>query len=167
MIRKSYAVRKLDYELTRERLKMAKIPEDSTPIQNLIGSAPAVFLQDGGTKIFCLQGVPPEMKAIFEKRVLPLVKKGVGRFVAQEINYDVRGVTEAMIAPVLLKIVGSHTKEAIYLKTHPRGYYRKKTPQIRVQLISRGSDKKKVRKRLDAIAKIIEQEIARLGGRIC
>ncbi|HJS68566.1 MAG TPA: molybdopterin-binding protein [Nitrososphaera sp.] len=167
MIRKSYAVRKLDYELTRERLKMAKIPEDSTPIQNLIGSAPAVFLQDGGTKIFCLQGVPPEMKAIFEKRVLPLVKEGVGRFVAQEINYDVRGVTEAMIAPVLLKIVGSHTKEAIYLKTHPRGYYRKKTPQIRVQLISRGSDKKKVRKRLDAIAKIIEQEIARLGGRIC
>jgi nicotinamide-nucleotide amidase len=167
MIRKSYAVRKLDYELTRERLKMAKIPEDSTPIQNLIGSAPAVFLQDGGTKIFCLQGVPPEMKAIFEKRVLPLVKEGVGRFVAQEINYDVRGVTEAMIAPVLLKIVGSHTKGAIYLKTHPRGYYRKKTPQIRVQLISRGSDKKKVRKRLDAIAKIIEQEIARLGGRIC
>lgn len=167
MIRKSYAVRKLDYELTRERLKMAKIPEDSTPIQNLIGSAPAVFLQDGETKIFCLQGVPPEMKAIFEKRVLPLVKEGVGRFVAQEINYDVRGVTEAMIAPLLLKIVGSHPKEAIYLKTHPRGYYRKKTPQIRVQLISRGSDKKKVRKRLDAIAKIIEQEIARLGGRIC
>ncbi|MGI0049389.1 MAG: hypothetical protein ACREAW_07600, partial [Nitrososphaera sp.] len=78
-----------------------------------------------------------------------------------------RGVTEAMIAPVLLRIVGSHPKEAIYLKTHPRGYYRKKTPQIRVQLISRGSDKKEVKKRLDAIAKIIEQEISKLGGRIC
>jgi nicotinamide-nucleotide amidase len=167
MIRKSYAFRKLHYELTRERMKMAKIPEGSAPIQNLIGSAPAVFMQNGGTRIFCLQGVPPEMKAIFEKHVLPLVKEGVGRFVAQEINYDVRGVTEAMIAPALLKIVGSHPKEAIYLKTHPRGYYRKKTPQIRVQLISRGSDKKEVRKRLNAIAKIIEQEIAELGGRIC
>lgn len=167
MIRKSYAFRKLDYELTKERLKMAKIPEGSAPIQNLIGSAPAVFMQDGGTKIFCLQGVPPEMKAIFEKHVLPLVKEGVGRFIAKEINYDVRGVTEAMIAPALLRIVGSHPKEAIYLKTHPRGYYRKKTPQIRVQLISRGSDRKEVKKRLDAIAKIIEQEIAELGGRIC
>jgi nicotinamide-nucleotide amidase len=167
MIRKSYAFRKLDYELTRERLKMAKIPEGSALIQNLIGSAPAVFMQDGGTRIFCLQGVPPEMKAIFEKHVLPLVKEVVGRFVAQEVNYNVRGVTEAMIAPALLRIVGSHPKEAIYLKTHPRGYYRKKTPQIRVQLISRGSDKKEVKKRLDAIAKIIEQEIARLGGRIC
>jgi len=167
MIRKSYAVRKLDYELTKERLKMARIPEGSTPIQNLLGSAPAIMKQTGGTKIFCLQGVPPEMKAIFEKHVLPLVKEGVGRFVAQEINYDVRGVTEAMIAPVLLRIVGSHSRDAIYLKTHPQGYYRKKTPQIRVQLISRGNDKKDVKKRLDAIAKIIEKEVAELGGRIC
>jgi molybdenum cofactor synthesis domain-containing protein len=167
MIRKSYAVRKLNYELTKERLKMAKIPEDSTPIQNLVGSAPAIMEQARGTKIFCLQGVPSEMKAIFEKRVLPLVKEGVGRFVAQEVNYDVRGVSEAMIAPALARIVGSHPKDAIYLKTHPRGYYRKKTPQLRVQLISRGNDKIEVKKRLDSIAKTIEKEVAELGGRIC
>lgn len=167
MIRRSYAVRKLNYELTEARLKMAKIPEGSTPIQNLVGSAPAVFLQVGRTKIFCLQGVPSEMKAIFEKHVMPLVKEGVGRFVAQEINYNVRGVTEAMIAPALAKIVGSHPRDAIYLKTHPRGYYRKRTPQIRVQLISRGNDEREVKRRLDAISKMIEQEIARLGGGIC
>jgi len=167
MIRKSYAFRKLHYELTEARLKMAKIPEGSTPIQNLVGSAPAIMEQAGRTKIFCLPGVPSEMKAIFDERIMPLVKKGVGRFVAQEINYDVRGVTEAMMAPALAEIVGSHPKDAIYLKTHPRGYYRKKTPQIRVQLISRGSDEKEVKERLDAIAKIIEKEVARLGGRIC
>lgn len=167
MIRKSYAARKLNYELTKERLKMARIPENSTPIQNLIGSAPAVMEQAGRTKIFCLQGVPPEMKTIFEKHVLPLVKKGVGRFVAKEINYDVKGVTEAMIAPALARIVGSHPRDAIYLKTHPKGYYRKKTPQIRVQLISRGNSGKEVKRRLDAIAKIIKNEVASLGGRIC
>ena len=166
MLTKSYAVRKLDYELTEARLKMAKIPEGSTPIQNLLGSAPAVFLQAGGTKIFCLHGVPTEMKAIFEKHVMPLVKKGVGRFVAQEVNYNVMGVTEAMIAPALARIVESYPREDIYLKTHPRGY-RKKTPQIRIQLISRGKDKKEVKKRLDAIVKTIENEIARLGGREC
>ena len=167
MIRKSYAVRKLHYELTEARLKMARIPEGSTPIQNLVGSAPAVMEQAGGTKIFCLQGVPSEMKAIFEKHIMPLVKEGVGKFVAKEINYDVRGVTEAMIAPALARIVGSHPKDAIYLKTHPKGYYRKKTPQIRVQLISRGNDEKEVKKRLDSIAKTIEKEVASLGGKIC
>ena len=167
MLKKSYSVRKLNYELTEARLKMAKIPEGSTPIQNLIGSAPGVFLQAVGTKIFCLQGVPGEMKAIFVKHVMPLVEEAVGRFVALEVNYNVRGVTEAMIAPGLSSIVGSHPRDAIYLKTHPQGYYRKKMPQIRIQLVSRGSDRKEVKKRLDAIAETIEKEVARLGGRIC
>jgi molybdopterin-biosynthesis enzyme MoeA-like protein len=160
-------VRKLHYELTESRLKMAKIPEGSTPLQNLVGSAPGVSLQAGDTKIFCLQGVPGEMKAIFAKHVMPLVKKSVGRFVRQEVNYSVRGLTEAMIAPTLASIVGSHPRDAIYLKTHPQGFYRKRTPQIRIQLISRGSDRKEVKKRLDAIVKTIEEEVARLGGRTC
>jgi nicotinamide-nucleotide amidase len=167
MLRKSHSRSELNYELTEARLKMAKIPEGSAPIENPVGSAPGVAEQAGATRIFCLPGVPSEMKAIFEKHVLPLIKESVGSFVMKEVNYSVRDVTETMMAPALSKIVGSHPRDAIYLKTHPRGYYRKKTPQIRVQLISRGSDKKEVKKRLSTIAKMIEKEVARLGGRIC
>jgi molybdenum cofactor synthesis domain-containing protein len=167
MLKKSYARRGLNYELTEARLKMAMIPEGSVPIENPVGSAPGIAEQAGGARIFCLPGVPSEMQAMFERHVMPLVRKSVGKFVMKEINYNVRGVTEAMMAPTLKEIVGSHPRDAIYLKTHPRGYYRKKTPQIMVQLISRGSDGKKVRKRLDAIAKTIKKEVARLGGRIC
>ena len=167
MLKKSYAMRKLHYELTESRLKMATIPEGSTPIQNPVGSAPAIMEQAGGTVIFCLPGVPSEMKAIFEERILPLIKRSVGKFVAEEINYNIRGLSEAMIAPALIEIVKSHTKNTIYLKTHPRGYYNKKTPQIRIQLISRGDDEKEVKKRLAAIAKVIEKEIIKLGGTIC
>lgn len=167
MLRKSYARRDLRYELTEARLKMAKIPEGSTPIENPVGSAPGVVEQAGATRIFCLPGVPSEMKTIFEKHVLPLIKESVGSFVMKEVNYSVRDVTETMMAAALSKIVASHPPDAIYLKTHPRGYYRKKTPQIRVQLISRGNDEKEVKKRLNTIAKMIEKEVARLGGRIC
>jgi molybdenum cofactor synthesis domain-containing protein len=167
MLKKSYAMRKLHYELTESRLKMATIPEGSTPIQNPVGSAPAIMEQAGGTAIFCLPGVPSEMKAIFEEHILPLIKKRVGKFVAEEINYNIRSLSEAMIAPLLIEIVKSHPKNTIYLKTHPRGYYKKKTPRIRIQLISRGDDEKEVKKRLDAIAKVIEKEIVKLGGSIC
>jgi molybdenum cofactor synthesis domain-containing protein len=167
MLKESYARRSLKYELTEARLKMATIPKGSTPIQNPVGSAPAIMEKSGRTKIFCLPGVPLEMQAIFEQNILPLLKKRVGRFVAKEVNYDVRGVTEAMIAPALAKIVESHPRQAVYLKTHPRGYLRKKIPQIRVQMISRGSDEKEVKKRLDSIASAIEKEVAKLGGRIC
>ena len=74
------------------------------------------------------------MKAIFGEQILPMIKKQVGKFAAEELNYNTRGITEAMIAPLLKQIVKSHPKNMIYLKTHPRGYYRKKTPQIKIQL---------------------------------
>jgi molybdopterin-biosynthesis enzyme MoeA-like protein len=146
---------------------MATIPEGSTPIQNPIGSAPAITEQAGGISIFCLPGVPSEMKAIFEEHILPRIKKSIGKFVAEELNYNTRGLTEAMIAPVLIEIVKSHPKNMIYLKTHPRGYYRKKTPQIKIQLISRGDNEKEVKNRLAAISKVIEKEVVKRGGIIC
>lgn len=167
MLKKSYERRNLHYELTESRLKMATIPEGSTPIQNPVGSAPAIMEQVEGVSIFCLPGVPSEMLAIFEEYILPQIKKSVGKFVAEELYYNTRGLTEAMIAPVLIKIVKSHPKNMIYLKTHPRGYYRKKTPQIKIQLISRGHNEKEVKRRLAAISKIIEKEIVKRGGIIC
>jgi nicotinamide-nucleotide amidase len=167
MLKKSYARHKLHYELTESRLKMATIPEGSTPIQNPIGSAPAITEQAGGISIFCLPGVPSEMKAIFEEHILPRIKNSVGKFVAEELNYNARGLTEAMIAPVLIEIVKSHPKNMIYLKTHPRGYYRKKTPQIKIQLISRGDNEKEVKNRLATISKVIEKEVVKRGGIIC
>jgi nicotinamide-nucleotide amidase len=74
MLKKSYARHKLHYELTESRLKMATIPEGSTPIQNPVGSAPAIMEQAGSISIFCLPGVPSEMKAIFEEYILPRIK---------------------------------------------------------------------------------------------
>ncbi len=164
MLKKSYARHKLNYELTRPRLKMATIPEGSTPIQNPVGSAPAIMEEAGGILIFCLPGIPSEMKAIFKEHILPRIKKNVGKFVAEERSYNTRGLTEAMIAPVLIEIVKSYPKNMIYLKTHPRGYHRKKTPQIKIQMISRGGNKKEVKNRLSGISKIIEKEIAKRGG---
>ena len=167
MLKKSYARHKLHYELTESRLKMATIPEGSTPIQNPIGSAPAITEQAGDISIFCLPGVPSEMKAIFEEHILPRIKKSIGKFVAEELNYNTRGLTEPMIAPVLIEIVKSHPKNMIYLKTHPRGYYRKKTPQLKIQMISRGDNETEVKNRLAAISKVMEKEILKRGGMIC
>jgi molybdenum cofactor synthesis domain-containing protein len=167
MLKKSHAVRSLAYELDKVHLKMATIPEGSTPIQNMVGNAPAIMDKFGDTKIFCLPGVPSEMEAIFLRHVLPSIKKAVGKFVLQEINYNVRGITEAMIAPDLVRIVEAEPSRSVYLKTHPKGYYRNKVPQIRIHLISRGNDEQQVNKRLDKIARTIEKEVSNLGGKIC
>ena len=164
MLRRSYRRRRLHYRINKTRLKMAMIPQGATPIENRVGSAPSVMI-DARTRIFCVPGVPAEMKAVFNSHILPLVKEGVGRFVAREVNYKVAGVSESMIAPVLAKIVDAHPGRAVYLKTHPRGYI-KRVPKIRVQLICRGGDKDEVKRSLERISKKLLREIKRLGGRL-
>ncbi|HEY7507793.1 MAG TPA: hypothetical protein VH677_01575, partial [Nitrososphaera sp.] len=130
----------------------------------MAGSAPSVSI-DIGTKVFCVPGVPGEMKAVFASHILPLVKEKVGAFASREANYMVSGVSEAMIAPALLKIVRENPAHAVYLKTHPRGY-RKTTPRIRVQMVCKGADKREVEKRLKRISAQMQRAIKNLGGKI-
>jgi nicotinamide-nucleotide amidase len=166
MLKNSYKRRNLHYKINKVRLKMATIPEGSTPIENPVGSAPSVSIDTTGTKIFCVPGVPVEMKAIFKKHIMPLVKKGVGSFVSEEANYYITGVSEGMIAPALVKIVNTNPRDAVYLKTHPRGYYKKTIPRIRVHLVCKGSEEKQVSKRLTRISKRLLRDIAKLGGNV-
>lgn len=165
MLRKSYARRNLPYKINKVRLKMATIPAGATPLENPVGSAPSVAICTGTKILFCVPGVPSEMKAVFKKHILPLVKKGVGAFVSKELNYMIAGISEAMIASALLEIVKANPAHAIYLKTHPRGY-KKTTPRIRVQLVCKGSDADDVKKRLGKISRQLQKKIAKLGGKI-
>jgi molybdopterin-biosynthesis enzyme MoeA-like protein len=145
---------------------MATIPVGATPLENMVGSAPGVELDLEGTKVFCLQGVPGEMQRLFSDHVLPLIKNEVGHFFSREVNYMVKGVSEAMIAPALAKIVEANPKEAMYLKTHPQGYGADNVPQIRAQVITRGSSEADVNRRLEFVVSALREEIAKLGGKI-
>jgi nicotinamide-nucleotide amidase len=183
MLKKSYSRESMNYELNEIRLKMAKIPVGSTPIQNPVGSAPSILIETDETKIVCLPGVPKEMEAIFSESILPEMKKTVGHFHIVESNYETIGVSEAMLARTLSEIVDSNPQESIYLKTHPLGYGRfvkhildserhisdnsaNNAPLMRIHLISKGNDKAEVQKRFNDISKTLLEEISRLKGKI-
>jgi len=186
MLKKSYSRQSMNYELNEIRLKMAKIPVGSNPIQNPVGSAPSVLIETDEAKIVCLPGVPKEMEAIFLESILPQMKKIVGDFHIVESSYDTIGVSEAMLAPTLSEIVESNPHDSIYLKTHPVGWarpvkhilgseqhigsnftdFRENAPRMRVQLISKGHNKAEVERRFNNISKILSEEIFRLKGEI-
>ena len=68
MLRKSYSRDLVNYdELNEIRLKMAKIPIGSIPIQNPVGTAPAVLVETAETKIICLQESLKKWKQYFQK----------------------------------------------------------------------------------------------------
>jgi nicotinamide-nucleotide amidase len=169
MLKKSYARRSATYDLNEIRLKMAKIPIGSIPIQNTVGSAPSVLIETGKTKIVCLPGVPEEMKAIFLESVFPQMKKIIGDFHIVESRYETIGVSEAMLAPTLLEIVESNPPGSIYLKTHPLGYTsdsNNQKPQMSVQMVSKGKDKSEVQIRFNNISRMLLEEISRLNGKM-
>jgi molybdenum cofactor synthesis domain-containing protein len=169
MLKKSYARHSMNYDLNEIRLKTAKIPIGSTPIQNPVGTAPSVLITTGETKIVCLPGVPREMEAIFLESILPQMKKIIGDFHIVESNYETVGVSEAMLAPTISEIVKSNPPDSIYMKTHPLGYssnINNNKPQMRVQIVSKGDDKAEVQRRFNNISSVLIEEISRLNGKI-
>lgn len=169
MLKNSYARHSTNYELNDIRLKIAKIPIGSKPIQNPVGNAPSVLIDVGETKIVCLPGVPGEMEAIFLESILPKMKKFVGDFHIVESNYETIGVSEAMLVPTLSEIVESNPTDSIYLKTHPMGYssnINNDKPQMRIQIVSKGNDKAEVQRRFNKISNMLLEEISRLNGKI-
>ena len=61
--------------LSATSLKMARIPEGSRPLQNPVGSAPAVLISHENTRIVALPGVPSEMKAIVKKLLVSQLRE--------------------------------------------------------------------------------------------
>jgi nicotinamide-nucleotide amidase len=102
--------------LTKERKKMAYLPEGSTPLPNIRGTAPGVKLKENNVVIFILPGVPAEMKAMFLNVITPILKEKMGKFV--EKGFIFKGIGESQIAPYVTKLEEKYPK--LWIKTHPR-----------------------------------------------
>ncbi len=106
------------------------------------------------------------MEAIFLESTLPEIKKNTGDFHITESSFEIISITEAMLAPILTKIVESYQSDSIYLKTHPRGYTSDNKPMLRVQIVSRGRNKSEVETRYNNISSMMLEEIRKMGGKI-
>ncbi len=108
-----------DIEMTKERVKMATLPKGAEPIHNPIGTAPAVLLRRGETGIIALPGVPPEMRAIFDKSVAEIIKAKAPDLFYEENSMTVKGIMESAIAPAIDVTMRCHP--TVYIKSHPKG----------------------------------------------
>ncbi|MBS7632619.1 hypothetical protein KEJ15_03215 [Candidatus Bathyarchaeota archaeon] len=103
-------------ELTPPRVKMAILPEGAEPLRNSVGTAPGVKLKVGQTHMFILPGVPPEMKAIFEESVVPVLKKSAGKHAFFEKSMFVSNIVESSLAPLIDLVMRENPH--VYVKSH-------------------------------------------------
>ncbi len=128
-------------DFTKARRKMAQFPEGAIALDNRIGGAPGIKIHDGDTTIFCLPGVPAELKFIFEDSVIPWIKQNVTqRFYEEIVEFEMRD--ESMFAPAIdsvMKMIPS-----VYIKSLPKPYGTSKG--IRVWISARGSNDTELKK---------------------
>jgi len=108
-----------DSKMSPPRRKMTRLPISSKPLPNPVGSAPGVFLEEKNTKIFCLPGVPKELKAIFRESVKKEIVNEVGERYFAESHFLVAGIGESTMAPAIEKVMTKYSPY-VYIKSHPK-----------------------------------------------
>ncbi|MDA4130031.1 MAG: molybdopterin-binding protein [Thaumarchaeota archaeon] len=120
-------------KISRASLKMAMIPEGSTPLPNSVGSAAGVLARSGKTQIVSLPGVPSEMIAIFSEQVIPILKEDTSKYVHAEEWLEAIGISESRLSYSVSRISKKYSG-LIYIKSHPMGFEKGKS-LIHIQII--------------------------------
>lgn len=140
--------------MTETRKKMAMLPEGAVPLYNSVGAAPGVYLEHGSLRIFCLPGVPKELKAIFKASVRPILEEiFAGDFYLQR-ELLINSNDESKLAPILKKISLRWPK--VYIKSRPRSFGPQK--KLTVTLSMTGKEEK-VKEILSQVTDELEEKI--------
>jgi len=149
-------------ELTPPRVKMATLPEGAESLHNPVGTAPGVTIEIDGTVLIALPGVPPEMEAIFEESVAPLLRKEAGEAMFFETSMYADGIMESALAPLIDQVM--HYNPYVYIKSHPRGEERK--PYIELHFSTTAKDSKTAKARLGKAIIRLSELVQENGGNV-
>ncbi|MFX1517728.1 MAG: molybdopterin-binding protein [Promethearchaeota archaeon] len=130
-------------EITSARRKMAILPAGSEAIDNPLGTAPGIFFihKSSNTWIFCLPGVPREMKEMYnviEKKISVLKNKSHLHY--YETEFTSSFTDESLLAPFLLQV---RQKYDVWIKSLPEAYQEEKNIHL---IISKSAGSKEVAK---------------------
>lgn len=149
-------------ELTSPRIKMATFPENSTPLYNPVGTAPAMRIDIEGTVLIALPGVPKEMEAIFQDTIKPLLQQCSHGNVFFEQSIYVNGIMESVLAPLIDETM--HEYPEIYIKSHPKG--EEKKPHIEIHFSTMTTDEQQKEKTLQKAVAHLSSLIEKNDGQI-
>lgn len=156
----------LGVEPTHRRERMARILEGSRPLLNPVGMACGMVLEEGGTTIVALPGVPQEMKAMFDGYVAPMIEAGATtRFQAETVT--VRIVWGDFFP--MYRLLQQEFKE-IYLKneaTPPLGAEeRGRVQEIKVDIVVEADSRAGCEEKMRAFLREFRRRVEESGGEL-
>lgn len=161
LIRQHYANSGRTFEMTPARKKMAMLPEGSVAVRNPVGTAPGVRIERAGTVIFCLPGVPKEMKSMYKSSVHKEIRKKVGKLFTSKVVMHLTNVYESTIAPWTSQALKEHP--SAYIKSHPKGA-RGGQSRVELDIVVVGPKKDQAESEREAIAAFFRDKIKEASG---
>jgi nicotinamide-nucleotide amidase len=155
-------------EMTPSRMKMATFPKRTRPLHNPIGTAPGMLAEVRKTFVIALPGVPPEMEAIFDESVAPMLKKEAGKLAFFEASINIGGIMESGLAPLIDRVM--HDNPLVYMKSHvytkSRIQTEGKKSHIELHFSTTNEDSRVAKKSLDKAMSQMSELVQENGGMI-
>jgi nicotinamide-nucleotide amidase len=153
-----------EFELTPARRKMAMLPVGATPLRNDVGTAPGVRLVAGrGTVVYCLPGVPREMRNIFANFAEKDIRERLGEVHIAKVRLKLSGVYEAALSPSLWEALKMHPEA--YIKSHPKGL-KAGVPALELDVTVTSRDAATARSTYSELMSFLSSGISKLGGTV-
>ena len=148
-------------ELTKPRVKMATLPENTEPVNNPIGTAPGVQVNLQGTVLFALPGVPSETEAIFNETIAPMLRQASGNLVFCEKSLFADDIGESTLAPLIDKTMTDN--KGVYVKSHPIRTANK--PHIEIHLTITAKEEENPLDMLEKAVRQLSKLVQESGGK--
>lgn len=164
LMKEHYARKGLaDIQFTPSRRKMALLPSGASPLRNEVGTAPGVRTEAGKTVVFCLPGVPAEMRSMFARSVEPEIRESLGTLHRETVRLKVEGMLESEFAPIAGRQVSSHPGS--YVKSHPGGV-RESVTRLEVDISVVSARKEDAAAEAGEVADAITRDVRAAGARV-
>ncbi|MBZ2173818.1 competence/damage-inducible protein A [Schnuerera sp. xch1] len=141
---------KTDKIMSSNNKKQAYIPEESKFLTNEIGTAPGIYIKWNEKLLILLPGPPNEMKLMFNKYVVPLIKQD---FVIKISTIRTIGISESQLENSLKDIIRNNTNPTIATYA--------KEGTVDIKIVAKGDNDKEVDSLLNEIVCIIKNRISK------
>lgn len=112
--------RRRGFIMTENNNRQAFIPEGATPVTNPNGTAPSFIVEDPRAVIYCLPGVPFEMKWLFDNELAPYIR---GRFGLSDAIYSrvlkVSDIGESGVDDLMGHLIADSVNPTVGVLAHP------------------------------------------------
>jgi len=137
------------YTMSDANRVQALMPAGSDPLPNSAGTAPGIRAELGSATVYCMPGVPYEMRTMFEMQVAPLLPSGSAAFAQRSVHSF--GLPESQVGQLLADLMND--------ADGPRVGTTAKTGVISVRIIAADSDPKRAAAAADRIVATVRERL--------